>query len=205
MKARSSRTLQMDKIREGIFWASSQLYGMTWNEIHDVPVVQTDVRVWKVTHPDGSLMGLWYFDPYAREGKSSGAWMNEYPHAGEVQEGRQADRLQQLQLREGKARRRGPDLLGRRHHDVPRVRPCHPRPELRRELSHAGRHQRGPRLRGIPPRSSTRTGCRRRKCSTSSRYIIRPARRCRPSWWPRSPRPAPSTRASTRSSISPPR
>ncbi len=70
--------LQMDKIREGIFWASSQLYGMTWNEIHDVPVVQTDVRVWKVTHPDGSLMGLWYFDPYAREGKSSGAWMNEY-------------------------------------------------------------------------------------------------------------------------------
>ena len=27
---------------------------------------------------DGQRVGLWYFDPYARAGKSSGAWMNEY-------------------------------------------------------------------------------------------------------------------------------
>lgn len=38
-----------------------------------------DVRVWKVTKGStGALVGLWYFDPYAREGKRSGAWMTAY-------------------------------------------------------------------------------------------------------------------------------
>jgi peptidyl-dipeptidase Dcp len=34
--------------------------------------------VWKVTDNGGQLVGLWYFDPYARAGKRSGAWMNAY-------------------------------------------------------------------------------------------------------------------------------
>jgi len=41
-------------------------------------VYHPDVRVWEVTDPAGSLIGLWYFDPYARKGKRSGAWMNAY-------------------------------------------------------------------------------------------------------------------------------
>jgi peptidyl-dipeptidase Dcp len=70
--------LQMDKIREGIFWASQQLFDFNWTEVKDVPVVRPEIRVWKVTHSNGDLIGLWYYDPYAREGKQSGAWMNEY-------------------------------------------------------------------------------------------------------------------------------
>lgn len=70
--------MQMDKIRQGIFWASGQLYDFNWTEVHDVPVAHPDIRAFKVTHSDGSMIGLWYFDPYARDGKSSGAWMNEY-------------------------------------------------------------------------------------------------------------------------------
>jgi peptidyl-dipeptidase Dcp len=70
--------LQMDKIRQGIFWASNQLYDFNWTEVSDVPVAEPDIRVFKVTHSDASPIGLWYFDPYARDGKSSGAWMNEY-------------------------------------------------------------------------------------------------------------------------------
>jgi peptidyl-dipeptidase Dcp len=70
--------LQMDKIREGIFWASKQLYDFNWTEVHGIPVVRPEIRVFKVTHSNGDLVGLWYFDPYARDGKSSGAWMNEY-------------------------------------------------------------------------------------------------------------------------------
>ena len=70
--------LQMDKIREGIFWASNQLYDFNWTEVHDVPVAEPSIRSFKVTHSGGNLIGLWYFDPYARDGKSSGAWMNEY-------------------------------------------------------------------------------------------------------------------------------
>lgn len=70
--------LQLDKLREGMFWAAGQLYGLQFEEIGDAPVFNSDVRVWKVVRENGDLVGLWYFDPYARTGKASGAWMTEY-------------------------------------------------------------------------------------------------------------------------------
>ncbi len=69
--------LQLDKMREAMHWAAGQLYGFKFAEIHDVPVAHPDIRVWQVTKA-GNRVGLWYFDPYARAGKQSGAWMNEY-------------------------------------------------------------------------------------------------------------------------------
>ena len=69
--------LQMEKLREGMMWAAGQLYGFEFEQITDVPVYHPDVRVWKVTRGN-ELVGLWYFDPYARRGKRSGAWMNAY-------------------------------------------------------------------------------------------------------------------------------
>jgi peptidyl-dipeptidase Dcp len=69
--------LQMDKLREGMHWAAGQLYGFTFHEISNVPVQHPDVRVWEVKR-GGEHVGLWYFDPYARAGKRSGAWMNAY-------------------------------------------------------------------------------------------------------------------------------
>ena len=69
--------LQLDKLREGMHWAAGQLYGFEFAPVTDVPVQHPDVRVWKVTR-GGELIGLWYFDPYARTGKRSGAWMNAY-------------------------------------------------------------------------------------------------------------------------------
>jgi peptidyl-dipeptidase Dcp len=41
-------------------------------------VYHPDVRVWQVKDGRGRHVGLWYFDPYARDGKRSGAWMNAY-------------------------------------------------------------------------------------------------------------------------------
>ena len=70
--------LQLDKLREGMFWVAGQLYGYQFSEIHNVPLVTTDIRVWEVKDANGKHVGLWYFDPYARQGKQSGAWMNEY-------------------------------------------------------------------------------------------------------------------------------
>ncbi|MEE9272758.1 MAG: M3 family metallopeptidase [Robiginitomaculum sp.] len=69
--------LQMEKLREGMFWAAGELYGFEFKQIHNVPVYHDDVRVWDVTN-NGKHVGLWYFDPYARPGKRSGAWMNAY-------------------------------------------------------------------------------------------------------------------------------
>jgi peptidyl-dipeptidase Dcp len=70
--------LQLEKIREGMFWAAGQLYGFKFTKVSDVPVYNPDMVVYEVTGRDGQHVGLWYYDPYARTGKDSGAWMNAY-------------------------------------------------------------------------------------------------------------------------------
>ncbi len=69
--------LQLEKLREGMMWASGKLYGFEFKPLENIPVFHPDVRVWEVSR-DGKTVGLWYFDPYARRGKRSGAWMTEY-------------------------------------------------------------------------------------------------------------------------------
>ena len=72
--------LQLEKLRDGMFWVAGELFGLRFTPVAEgtVPVYHPDVRVWEVTDAQGKHVGLWYFDPYARPGKSSGAWMNEY-------------------------------------------------------------------------------------------------------------------------------
>ncbi len=71
--------LQLEKLREGIFWVAGELFNFNFTPVTNVPVAHPDVRVWEVTDKTSKKhIGLWYFDPYAREGKRSGAWMNAY-------------------------------------------------------------------------------------------------------------------------------
>jgi peptidyl-dipeptidase Dcp len=71
--------LQLEKLREGMFWVAGELFNFTFTPVTDVPVYHPDVRVWEVKDKTtGKHIGLWYFDAYAREGKHSGAWMNAY-------------------------------------------------------------------------------------------------------------------------------
>ena len=71
--------LQLEKLREGIFWVAGELFNFNFTPAANVPVVHPDVRVWEVTDKTTKRhIGLWYFDPYARAGKRSGAWMNAY-------------------------------------------------------------------------------------------------------------------------------
>ena len=70
--------LQLDKLREAMMWAATQLYGLNFKQLSGIPVFHPDVTVWEVTDADGKHVGLWYLDPYAREGKRSGAWMTDY-------------------------------------------------------------------------------------------------------------------------------
>ena len=69
--------MQLEKLREGMFWAAGQVYGFQFAPV-TVPVAHPDIRVWEVRNAKGGHVGLWYFDPYARPGKRSGAWMNAY-------------------------------------------------------------------------------------------------------------------------------
>jgi len=72
--------MQLENLREGMFYMAQQLMGFSFKPVDaaQVPVYHPDVRVWEVNDPQGKLVGLWYFDPYARKGKRSGAWMNAY-------------------------------------------------------------------------------------------------------------------------------
>ena len=70
--------LQLEKLREGMFWAAGQLYGLAFTQISGLPTSNPEVRVWEVKSAAGAHVGFWYFDPYARSGKNSGAWMSEY-------------------------------------------------------------------------------------------------------------------------------
>jgi peptidyl-dipeptidase Dcp len=71
--------LQLEKLREGVFWVAGELFNFKFTPATNVPVAHPDIRVWQVTDKtSGKQIGLWYFDPYARAGKRSGAWMNAY-------------------------------------------------------------------------------------------------------------------------------
>ncbi len=69
--------LQLSRMIEGMFWAAGELFGLKFEQLHDLPVYHPDVTVYEATR-DGRRVGVWYFDPYARAGKNSGAWMSEY-------------------------------------------------------------------------------------------------------------------------------
>jgi peptidyl-dipeptidase Dcp len=70
--------LQLDKLREGMFWVAGEVFGLRFAPVQGVPVYRPDVVVYEVKDAAGRHVGLWYFDPWARPGKHSGAWMNAY-------------------------------------------------------------------------------------------------------------------------------
>ncbi|HVG25182.1 MAG TPA: M3 family metallopeptidase [Thermoanaerobaculia bacterium] len=71
--------LQLDKLVQAMHWAAGELYNYQFQPVSGVAVYHPDVTVYEVTdRATGKHVGLWYFDPFARPGKRSGAWMNAY-------------------------------------------------------------------------------------------------------------------------------
>jgi len=70
---------EMDRVlRDGVLFSAHELYGINFKERKDLPVYQEDVRVFEVSNADGSPLGLFLVDWYARENKRGGAWMNTF-------------------------------------------------------------------------------------------------------------------------------
>jgi len=65
-------------LKNGVFFSAEKLFGITFKERNDIPVYHPDVRVWEVFDADGSGIGLFYGDFFARESKQGGAWMSSY-------------------------------------------------------------------------------------------------------------------------------
>lgn len=75
--------LELSSMRDAMFWVAARVYGLSFEKLAGVPVYHPDVTAYVVKRASdeaaaGDPVGLWYFDPYARDGKRSGAWMSEY-------------------------------------------------------------------------------------------------------------------------------
>jgi peptidyl-dipeptidase Dcp len=65
-------------LRDGVFHAAQQLYGLQFEERTDLPVYHPDVRVFEVFDADGTPLALFLGDYFARDNKQGGAWMNSF-------------------------------------------------------------------------------------------------------------------------------
>ena len=69
---------KLDNMVDAMFDAAGKLYGMSFKEnTGSVPVFDPEVRTFEVKR-GSKLVGLFYLDNYAREGKRSGAWATTY-------------------------------------------------------------------------------------------------------------------------------
>jgi peptidyl-dipeptidase Dcp len=65
-------------LENGVFYAANQLYGITFTERKDIPVYQSDMRVFEVRDVGGKPLALFYFDYFKRDNKNGGAWMSSF-------------------------------------------------------------------------------------------------------------------------------
>ena len=63
-------------LEKGVFYAATELFGITFKERHDIPVYHPTVRVFELTDADGAPLALFYSDPFKRDNKNGGAWMS---------------------------------------------------------------------------------------------------------------------------------
>ena len=65
-------------LQDGVFYAASRLYGITFAERTDLTAYNPEARVFEVSEADGSPVGLYLLDLYTRDAKHGGAWMNSF-------------------------------------------------------------------------------------------------------------------------------
>ncbi|MGO1540912.1 MAG: M3 family metallopeptidase [Luteimonas sp.] len=68
----------MNVLENGVFFAATELYGITFKQRTDLPKYHPDTWIYDVFDEDGSQLAIFIFDPYARDSKRGGAWMNSY-------------------------------------------------------------------------------------------------------------------------------
>ena len=70
---------ELDRVlRDGVFFAAHELYGLSFKERKDLPVYNKDVRAFEVFDADGKSIALYYGDYFARANKGGGAWMDSF-------------------------------------------------------------------------------------------------------------------------------
>ena len=68
---------ELDNVKKGVFGLATQLYGISFKENKDIPVYHPEVEAYEVYDKDGEFLSILYTDFFPRDGKQSGAWMND--------------------------------------------------------------------------------------------------------------------------------
>ena len=72
----------------GVFYAATRAYGITFKERKDIPVYHPDVKVFDVIDKDGKPLALFYSDYFRRPTKRGGAWMSSFAKQSSLREQR---------------------------------------------------------------------------------------------------------------------
>ena len=75
---------ELGNVRDGAFHVANQLFGVTFERLSDVPVWNPVVQPYAVYDSDGSFLGVFMADFYARDSKRGGAWMSSYRQTSNV-------------------------------------------------------------------------------------------------------------------------
>ena len=73
-----SQYLPLEAVRKGAFYVANKLYGLTFEQRHDLPLPHPEALAFEVKDADGSHIGIYYADYFPRSSKSSGAWMDAF-------------------------------------------------------------------------------------------------------------------------------
>ncbi len=77
-EAQTKPYFQADSVLKGVFTAAQKIYGICIEPAPEVEVYHPDAHAYKLSEPDGKLIGIFYQDYYVRPTKRGGAWMNNF-------------------------------------------------------------------------------------------------------------------------------
>ncbi len=72
----------LEKVKDGVFDVTHKLFGLTFEEVQDLPKYHPEVTAYKVMEGDGEFLGILYMDFHPRSSKRGGAWMTSYRSQG---------------------------------------------------------------------------------------------------------------------------
>ncbi|MBQ7635332.1 MAG: M3 family metallopeptidase [Bacteroidaceae bacterium] len=69
---------ELSRVKQGVFGLAQRLYGIRLQRNEKIPVYHPDVEAYDVFDTDGTFLAVFYYDPFPRANKQSGAWMTVY-------------------------------------------------------------------------------------------------------------------------------
>ncbi|HBF88519.1 MAG TPA: peptidase M3 [Bacteroidales bacterium] len=100
-----------ENVKGGMFWTATQLYGIQFEKLKDIPVYNPEVEVYEVKEANGNHIGLLFLDFYPRASKGPGAWCTSFREAGYNDEGKRVHPLSSISCSFTKPTADTPSLL----------------------------------------------------------------------------------------------